>query len=112
MVGDLEGLYKTVTLAMYGGVIALSVLFQGGNALYYFTRRRHVEDFIAETPAMGSRRPRRLDPGVTVYSARLRESELRTSRGARWQSHYSHKCNRPSSISGSAFATSAFTVFE
>jgi hypothetical protein len=50
MVGDLEGLYKTATLAMYGGAIALSVLFQGGNALYYFTRRRHVKDFIAETP--------------------------------------------------------------
>jgi hypothetical protein len=50
MAGDLEGLYKTAALAMYGGAIALSVLFQGGNALYYFTRRRHVEDFIAETP--------------------------------------------------------------
>jgi hypothetical protein len=50
MVGDLEGLYKTATLAMYGGAIVLSMLFQGGNALYYFTRRRHVEDFIAETP--------------------------------------------------------------
>jgi len=50
MAGDLEGLYKTVTLAMYGGTIVLSLLFQGGNALYYFTRRRHVEDYIAETP--------------------------------------------------------------
>lgn len=50
MAGDWEGLYKTASLAMYGGVIVLSVLFQGGNALYYFTRRRHVEDFIAETP--------------------------------------------------------------
>jgi hypothetical protein len=50
MAGDLEGLYKTATLAMYGGAIVLSLLFQGGNALYYFTRRRHVEDFIAETP--------------------------------------------------------------
>ena len=50
MAGDLEGLYKTVTLAMYGGVIVLSLIFQGGNALYYFTRRRHVEDFIAKTP--------------------------------------------------------------
>jgi hypothetical protein len=50
MAGDLEGLYKTVTLAMYGGAIVLSVLFQGGNALYYYTRRRHIEDFIAETP--------------------------------------------------------------
>jgi hypothetical protein len=50
MVGDLEGLYKKATLAMYGGVIVLSILFQGGNAIYYFTRRRHIEDFIAETP--------------------------------------------------------------
>jgi hypothetical protein len=50
VLGDLDGLYKSATLAMYGGAIVLSVLFQGGNALYYFTRRRHVEDFIAETP--------------------------------------------------------------
>jgi hypothetical protein len=50
MAGDLEGLYKTATLAMYGGAIVLSLIFQGGNAIYYFTRRRHVEDFIAETP--------------------------------------------------------------
>ncbi len=49
-VGGFEELYKTITLAVYGGAIGLSVLFQGGNALYYFTRRRHVEEFIAETP--------------------------------------------------------------
>jgi hypothetical protein len=54
MAGDLESLYKTATLALYGGVIVLSVLFQGGNAVYYFTRRRHVEDFIAETPQWAS----------------------------------------------------------
>ncbi len=50
MVGDLQGLYQTVSLGLYGGAIVLSVLFQGGNAIYYFTRRRCVEDFIAETP--------------------------------------------------------------
>ena len=38
-------------LALYGSVIALSVIFQGGNALYYFTRRKHVEAYVAETPA-------------------------------------------------------------
>jgi hypothetical protein len=48
--GTFEGLYKTITYAVYGGVIVLSILFQGGNALYYFSRRRHVEDFNAETP--------------------------------------------------------------
>jgi hypothetical protein len=45
-----EGMVKTLSYAMYGGVILLSVIFQGGNALYYFTRRRHVEEFVAETP--------------------------------------------------------------
>jgi hypothetical protein len=48
--GSFEGMIKTFSYAMYGGVIALSVIFQGGNAIYYFTRRRHVEEFIAETP--------------------------------------------------------------
>ncbi|HEX5471148.1 MAG TPA: hypothetical protein VFW73_04645 [Lacipirellulaceae bacterium] len=48
--GGLEGLYNSVTYALYGSVIGLSVLFQGGNAFYYFTRRRHIEDFVAETP--------------------------------------------------------------
>ncbi|HMC10217.1 MAG TPA: hypothetical protein VKH44_02960 [Pirellulaceae bacterium] len=48
--GGFEGMFKTVSYGLYGGVIVLSVIFQGGNALYYFTRRRHVEDFIAETP--------------------------------------------------------------
>jgi hypothetical protein len=50
MVGDLEGIYNTATLAVYGSAVVVSALFQGGNALYYFTRRRHVEEFIAETP--------------------------------------------------------------
>lgn len=48
--GGFEGLYKQIVVWFYGGVIALSVLFQGGNALYYFTRRRHIEEFVAETP--------------------------------------------------------------
>jgi hypothetical protein len=48
--GEVEGLYRTATNAAYGGAIALSVLFQGGNALYYFTRRRHLDRFLAETP--------------------------------------------------------------
>ena len=46
-----EALYQQIVVAVYGGVIVLSALFQGGTALYYFSRRRHVEDFIAETPA-------------------------------------------------------------
>ena len=48
--GSFEQLYKNVTIAMYGSAIGLSFLFQGGNAIYYFTRRRHIQDFVAETP--------------------------------------------------------------
>jgi hypothetical protein len=49
--GGFEALYKQIVLYFYGGVIGLSVLFQGGTALYYFSRRRHVEEYLAETPA-------------------------------------------------------------
>jgi hypothetical protein len=49
--GGFEALYQQIVVAVYGGVIVFSALFQGGTALYYFSRRRHVEDFIAETPA-------------------------------------------------------------
>jgi hypothetical protein len=45
-----EGLYRQVVILVYGTVIALSVIFQGGNALYYFSRREHVATFVEETP--------------------------------------------------------------
>ncbi len=35
----------------YGLVLVLSVLFQGGLALYYFSRRRHLETLENSTPA-------------------------------------------------------------
>lgn len=48
--GEIDDLYKMLVVAVYGSVIALSVLFQGLNALYYFSRRKHVEAYLAETP--------------------------------------------------------------
>jgi hypothetical protein len=48
--GDLGDVYKQLVVLVYGAVIVLSILFQGGNALYYFTRRRHVEDYLLATP--------------------------------------------------------------
>jgi hypothetical protein len=56
-VGSLEGLeglehlYRTIVVAIYGSVILLSVIFQGANAIYYFTRRRLIENYLRETPA-------------------------------------------------------------
>jgi len=46
----LEDLSRQIVIVLYVSVIVLSVLFQGGNALYYFSRRKHVEKFVAETP--------------------------------------------------------------
>jgi hypothetical protein len=43
-------LYKLIIAAVYGLVIVLSVVFQGLNALYYFTRRKHIESFVRDTP--------------------------------------------------------------
>lgn len=52
--GSLDGLaqlIQPIVLAFYGLVIALSAVFQGGTALYYFTRRKYVAKYAAETPA-------------------------------------------------------------
>ena len=49
--GDLGDLYQNIVIIFYGTVIALSVIFQGINALYYFSRSRRVAEYIAETPA-------------------------------------------------------------
>jgi hypothetical protein len=47
---EFDDLYKFFVVAIYGTVIVLSVIFQGLNALYYFTRRKHVEAYVQETP--------------------------------------------------------------
>jgi hypothetical protein len=48
--GDVGVLYRQLTVLVYGSVIAISAIFQGGNAIYYFTRRAVVEDYLATTP--------------------------------------------------------------
>ena len=40
-----------VVYGLYSLVILASVVGQGGLALYYFTRRRHIEAFNRQTPA-------------------------------------------------------------
>lgn len=45
--GDLE---LQLTLAVYGGVIAGTIVFQGLNAVYYFTRAKHLRAYLDETP--------------------------------------------------------------
>lgn len=48
--GSIDRLYRIVSLAMYGGLIAATIIVQGLNSLYYFTRRKHVEEYLAQTP--------------------------------------------------------------
>lgn len=48
--GSIGQLYKTLSLALYGGLIVGTLIFQGLNSLYYFTRRKHVEAHLRETP--------------------------------------------------------------
>jgi hypothetical protein len=43
-------LYRSIVVAFYGTVIALSVAFQGGNAIYYFSRRKHIVAYLQQTP--------------------------------------------------------------
>jgi hypothetical protein len=47
---DLAGMVRSATVAFYGLVIALTALFQGGCALYYWTRQKPLEAFLRETP--------------------------------------------------------------
>ncbi len=46
----LDSLAPLLVCGFYGLVILLSVLFQGGLALYYFSRRKVIQSFLNETP--------------------------------------------------------------
>ena len=47
---DIEQWAPLVTYGFYSLVLVLSVLFQGGLAYYYFTRRKFLEAFQRQTP--------------------------------------------------------------
>ena len=48
--GSVGDIVTNLTLAVYGGVIVLTALFQGLNARYYFARVKRVEDYLDKTP--------------------------------------------------------------
>jgi hypothetical protein len=50
LLGDVGHLYKTLAVTMYGALIVGSVIFQGLNSLYYFTRAPMLQDYLAQTP--------------------------------------------------------------
>ncbi len=50
MIGDISDLVTELTVMVYGAVIGLSVLFQGLNARYYFSRQRIIREYLQQTP--------------------------------------------------------------
>jgi hypothetical protein len=48
--GDLDEMYRSAVTAFYGVVIAATVLVQGGCGLYYYSRLKQLDQFLAETP--------------------------------------------------------------
>jgi hypothetical protein len=48
--GEIESLARQIVILFYGSVIAASVVFQGLTALYYFSRRKHIDAYVAGTP--------------------------------------------------------------
>ena len=49
--GSIGRLHKTVTLAVYGSLIAGSILFQGLTAAYYFGRGKLLRAYLDQTPS-------------------------------------------------------------
>lgn len=47
---DLKQLTRTVGLLIYGSLALIAILGQGGTALYYLTRRNHLEAYLRNTP--------------------------------------------------------------
>lgn len=48
---ELDGVYRLVLVAVYTTTIVLSIVFQGLNAAYYFTRSKLMNDYLSSTPS-------------------------------------------------------------
>jgi hypothetical protein len=51
MGGDFASLERLMGYLIYGTLAAVAVFVQGGTALYYRSRRRHIEAYVQQTPA-------------------------------------------------------------
>ena len=50
MLGSIEQLHTTLIFGVYGSLIFVSLVVQGGNAWYYFTRARQIQAYSTQTP--------------------------------------------------------------
>lgn len=51
MVSSMDDMYRFGQLLVYCVLIGVTTVVQGGAALYYLSRRRHLQEFLASTPA-------------------------------------------------------------
>ena len=51
MLQPIEDLTHVVSLALYAVLILIAIFAQGGLALFYFTRVKHIETYLSRTPA-------------------------------------------------------------
>ena len=49
-IGDIDNIAHLIGLLIYGTLAAVAIFGQGGTALYYHTRRRHIESYLRDTP--------------------------------------------------------------
>jgi hypothetical protein len=50
MLGDIDQISREITIWMYVGLAAASLLAQGGTAWYYFSREKLLQKYLATTP--------------------------------------------------------------
>ena len=50
MLGPVEDLSRLIAICIYGGLIAVAAFAQGGLSLFYFSRTKHVREYLAQTP--------------------------------------------------------------
>ncbi|KKK96694.1 hypothetical protein LCGC14_2660190 [marine sediment metagenome] len=50
MLAPIAKLHATLTVIIYGTLIAAAILFQGLTARYYFSRRRRLLEYLQQTP--------------------------------------------------------------
>lgn len=48
---SMDHLYRWGVVAVYSGLIAVALALQGGAAAYYWSRRKYVREFLANTPS-------------------------------------------------------------
>lgn len=50
MLAPIEGMMRQMAIVTYVGLIGVALLAQGGLALFYFSRLKHLQDYLQHTP--------------------------------------------------------------